>query len=152
VDGSGTADPQNGAVGTQGQPGALQQERWEMGDRALAEFPAGSPRLNSGTLVALADLAAEFCVSPQALGNYRYVAKMWPPARRRPGVPWGVHEWLIMEGQPAEDLMDRLTAGGRLPTEREAACLCRWQKMTQPRVGQLRSARMRRRRSLLASG
>ena len=111
-----------------------------------------SLRIDLGVLAALAGLAAEFGVSPQALGNYRNVASVWPPELRRPGVPWGVHEWLIMDGQPACDLMEALTAGDRVPTEREAACLCRWQTMTQPKQRRSRSARWLRGRLPLASG
>jgi hypothetical protein len=122
-----------------------------MGDRALVNVPIGPSESNPTGRAALAALATELGVSAQALRNYRYVASVWRPDLRRSAIPWAVHEWLIVDGQPADDLMERLTAGGRVPSEREAACLCRWQTMSQPRGRKQRQPLRRRARSLLAS-
>lgn len=74
------------------------EERWAIGDRALAMEPVGRKGPRGGVIDRLAVLADELAVAPKTLRICRGVANAWPKTKRRKALPWSVHA--AFRGQP----------------------------------------------------
>jgi hypothetical protein len=73
-------------------------ERWELGDEALALEPVGRQGPRGGVVDRLDALAKKRGVAPKTLRTCRGVANAWPKKYRRKSLSWSVHA--ALRGQP----------------------------------------------------
>lgn len=74
------------------------EERWEIGDRALAAEPVGRKGPRGGVGDRLDALADELGVPIKTLRGCRGVSNAWPKGKRRKVLPWSVHA--AFRGEP----------------------------------------------------
>jgi hypothetical protein len=74
------------------------EERWAIGDEALALEPVGRSGPRGGVIDRLDDLAESKGITTKTLLTCRGVANAWPKKYRRKALPWSVHATL--RGQP----------------------------------------------------
>ena len=74
------------------------EDRWKLGDDALAAEPIGRKGPRGGVINRLDQLAEEWGVSTKTLRTCRGVAQAWPRGKRNKQLSWSVHS--VLRGQP----------------------------------------------------